>query len=413
MTLGFLFPLACLVFLFRPAAGDPQTYHLGFGCSSYNATNATLFIADLNATFSNLRTRISAGNTLSATSDDPRSSVPLYALFFCRSYLSQVDCLSCLSDAVSRVRICGAASGGRAISDGCTLRYESAPFYDQGTLPGNTAKCANGTSAVAGFSEVVHGLVEDLSSSVPRIAGYSAAAERDGVYAYAQCAQTLSEDVCGKCLEVSYSNVQGCLPADGGRAVDAGCFMRYSDAAFFPANQTVDLAHILEGGSGKRLTVLEGVFGGLGGVFILALLALLWIRKSRSGDHEWKGDILGEMDLQGPVKFRYRDLKSATKNFSQENKLGEGGFGHVYKGTLKNGNTVAVKRLAIAQKESTKASFQSEVKLISNVHHRNLVRLLGCCSKSNDLLLVYEYMANGSLDKFLFDHAKIMQVDIE
>ncbi|KAG0459082.1 hypothetical protein HPP92_022210 [Vanilla planifolia] len=97
-----------------------------------------------------------------------------------------------------------------------------------------------------------------------------------------------------------------------------------------------------------------------------------------------------------------RDLKFATKNFSKENKLGEGGFGEVFKGTLKNGKIIAVKKLVMTQTKSARASFLSEVKLISNVHHQNLLRLLGCSSKRSELLLVYEYMSNGSLDKFLF-----------
>ena len=63
---------------------------------------------------------------------------------------------------------------------------------------------------------------------------------------------------------------------------------------------------------------------------------------------------------------------------------------------------VAVKKLFIGQTDRAKANFEIEVKLISNVHHRNLIRLLGCCRKKSELLLVYEYMANSSLDKFLF-----------
>lgn len=63
---------------------------------------------------------------------------------------------------------------------------------------------------------------------------------------------------------------------------------------------------------------------------------------------------------------------------------------------------VAVKKLAIGQSSRAKADFESEVKLISNVHHRNLIRLLGCCSKGPERILVYEYMANSSLDRFLF-----------
>lgn len=68
---------------------------------------------------------------------------------------------------------------------------------------------------------------------------------------------------------------------------------------------------------------------------------------------------------------------------------------------------VAVKKLALGRSNRAKADFASEVTLISNVHHRNLIRLLGCCSKGPDLLLVYEYMANSSLDKFLFGNSSL------
>lgn len=69
---------------------------------------------------------------------------------------------------------------------------------------------------------------------------------------------------------------------------------------------------------------------------------------------------------------------------------------------MRNGKIVAVKKLSIGQTERGKAEFESEVKLISNVHHRNLVRLLGCCNKGPELLLVYEFMANSSVDRLLF-----------
>lgn len=71
-------------------------------------------------------------------------------------------------------------------------------------------------------------------------------------------------------------------------------------------------------------------------------------------------------------------------------------------GTLKNGKVVAIKKLILSQSKKMDESFESEVRLISNVHHRNLVRLLGCCSKGQERILVYEYMTNKSLDRFLF-----------
>jgi len=69
---------------------------------------------------------------------------------------------------------------------------------------------------------------------------------------------------------------------------------------------------------------------------------------------------------------------------------------------MKNGKVIAVKKLISGKSSKINDDFESEVTLISNVHHRNLVRLLGCCSKNQDRILVYEFMANNSLDKFLF-----------
>ncbi|CAI9755772.1 unnamed protein product [Fraxinus pennsylvanica] len=99
-----------------------------------------------------------------------------------------------------------------------------------------------------------------------------------------------------------------------------------------------------------------------------------------------------------PVRFRYKDLETATSNFTV--KLGQGGFGSVYQGTLPDGTRVAVKKLeGIGQ---GKKEFRAEVSIIGSIHHLHLVRLKGFCAEGSYRLLVYEYMANGSLDKWLF-----------
>ncbi|CAI9114683.1 OLC1v1015462C1 [Oldenlandia corymbosa var. corymbosa] len=99
-----------------------------------------------------------------------------------------------------------------------------------------------------------------------------------------------------------------------------------------------------------------------------------------------------------PVQFSYKELQRATKGF--KDKLGEGGFGAVYKGVLANRTVAAVKQLeGIEQGEK---QFRMEVATISSTHHLNLVRLIGFCSEGRHRLLVYEFMKNGSLDKFLF-----------
>nr|XP_024928530.2 G-type lectin S-receptor-like serine/threonine-protein kinase SD2-5 [Ziziphus jujuba var. spinosa]XP_048328196.1 G-type lectin S-receptor-like serine/threonine-protein kinase SD2-5 [Ziziphus jujuba var. spinosa] len=99
-----------------------------------------------------------------------------------------------------------------------------------------------------------------------------------------------------------------------------------------------------------------------------------------------------------PERFSFEDLKAMTQNF--HNKLGEGGFGTVFEGTLSNGMKVAVKRLDGSRQ--IKKSFLAEVATIGSIHHVNLVRMIGFCAEKSDRLLVYQYMPNGSLDKWIF-----------
>ncbi|XP_066378605.1 cold-responsive protein kinase 1-like isoform X2 [Miscanthus floridulus] len=384
--------------------GDPQATLLNLGCSQYNATPASAFIAALNSTFASLRANLSAAGGGFATAAEPRAAAPAFAMAQCRPYVAGRDCVACFDAAAARLRAaCGAAAnGGRAILDGCMLRYESAAFFDQSTLPGNTQVCNGSAVEAAGFADMARALVADLAAAVPRVPGLAAAAASGGVYAAAQCVETVGEGGCAQCLNVAVANIDGCPPNSDGRAVDAGCFMRYSDKSFFPANSTVDLAVYLRSGkSSQKGTIIGGIVGGVAFLFLVGLLTFFLVCRSRKTKPR-RGDILGATELQGPTSFYYHDLKAATNNFNEKSKLGEGGFGDVYKGLLKNGKTVAVKRLIVMETSRAKADFESEVRLISNVHHRNLVRLLGCSRKGSEFLLVYEYMANGSLDKFLF-----------
>ncbi|XP_060675130.1 G-type lectin S-receptor-like serine/threonine-protein kinase At4g27290 isoform X2 [Ziziphus jujuba] len=108
--------------------------------------------------------------------------------------------------------------------------------------------------------------------------------------------------------------------------------------------------------------------------------------------------------------FNLDKIVKATNNFSSSNKLGEGGFGPVYKGTLEDGQEIAVKRLSRSSLQGVN-EFKNEVILIAKLQHRNLVKLLGCCVQGEEKMLVYEYMPNNSLDSFIFDTTKSMLLD--
>ncbi|XP_070677316.1 G-type lectin S-receptor-like serine/threonine-protein kinase At4g27290 [Malus domestica] len=105
-------------------------------------------------------------------------------------------------------------------------------------------------------------------------------------------------------------------------------------------------------------------------------------------------------DLELPL-FDLMTIVSATSNFSIENKLGEGGFGSVFKGTMENGQEIAVKRLSKSSRQGLD-EFKNEVTHIAKLQHRNLVKLLGCCIQEDEMILIYEFMPNKSLDFFIF-----------
>ncbi|XP_074380716.1 G-type lectin S-receptor-like serine/threonine-protein kinase At4g27290 isoform X2 [Apium graveolens] len=133
-------------------------------------------------------------------------------------------------------------------------------------------------------------------------------------------------------------------------------------------------------------------------IFTVVLVCYMWyVRRYKKQNRE--GEMrLGEGDL--PF-FEFKTLANATNNFSFDCKLGEGGFGPVYKGILRDGQEIAVKRHSSDSTQGTE-EFKNEVSCIAKLQHRNLVRLLGWSTKEGERMLIYEYMPNKSLDYFIF-----------
>ncbi|XP_042944116.1 G-type lectin S-receptor-like serine/threonine-protein kinase At1g11300 isoform X3 [Carya illinoinensis] len=157
-----------------------------------------------------------------------------------------------------------------------------------------------------------------------------------------------------------------------------------------------------------KVIVIVTVIIGIVFMAVCTLFLCRWRAKRKEGRHqgfqceENLVDNMNQDKLQELPIFSLEELASATNNFHPSNKLGQGGFGPVYKGKLLHGQEIAVKRLARNSGQGLE-EFKNEVIVISKLQHRNLVRLFGGCVEGEEKLLVYEYMPNKSLDTFLFE----------
>lgn len=172
-----------------------------------------------------------------------------------------------------------------------------------------------------------------------------------------------------------------------------------------------DLAQFSKISRGHNRKRMIGILVGSAAAIILALsLACCLVINIRGNDNE-RSESLASYDGMEESKhaeitiFDLTTITNATDQFSDANKLGEGGFGSVYKGHLTDGQVIAVKRLSVTSGQGTE-EFKNEVTVIARLQHRNLVRLLGCCVQRGEKMLVYEYMPNKSLDSFIFDKTK-------
>lgn len=240
--------------------------------------------------------------------------------------------------------------------------------------------------------------------------GKSGVDRKGVVYGLGQCWKSVDKGGCRACLEKAGREVKGCLPANEGRGLNAGCYLRYSTAKFFGDVKMVE-GENRDSDVSRRTRVILLVTCSL---FLFALLTLLGFfvgyrrLASKKQANKHVGRLYSAVDKSN-LNFKYETLEKATDFFGTSRKLGQGGAGSVYKGILRDGRNVAVKRLFFNTRQWVDEFF-NEVNLISGVQHKNLVKLLGCSIEGPESLLVYEYVPNKSLDHFLFDKQKTLSL---
>ncbi|KAH9688401.1 cysteine-rich receptor-like protein kinase 25 [Citrus sinensis] len=308
------------------------------------------------------------------------------------------------------------------------------------------------------FSDLIQNVTSrDSNSKYPAAAQTVNASSFVKLYTLVQCIPYLSKPDCNVCLRGALAQIPACCSGkQGGRVLTPSCNIRYERYPFFapisPPNKkngssaTAPISppnkkNGSSDGSGKKKTKESRTWIAIGAtassIIVLVLSSfLLWrikrrkerVKEEKANSQEtqllhladgriandYSYDVLrGQKQQEESQEFPLFPLHlavQATQHFSDENKLGEGGFGPVYMGKLADGKEIEVKRLSRTSGQGLQ-EFKNEVTLIAKLQHKNLVRLLGCCLEENESLLIYEYMPNKSLDVFLFDSMRSVQLD--
>ncbi|CAL9750543.1 unnamed protein product [Musa acuminata subsp. burmannicoides] len=401
-TVGLIVHPLVFMFLYGFTRGDPRSETVEVMCGRQLEHNTTAYVPNFLAVMDNVGNQIRAGGFGKSTvGSGPDGN---YGLGQCYGDLSSLDCALCYAEARTVLPKCFPYNSGRIFLDGCFMRSANYSFFTEYTGPEDKIKCGNATRKSRVFEQMAQQALQEATDKAPGNGGYAkASALRSGVlnesaYVLVNCWWTLNESSCRACLKNASASVVGCLPWSEGRALNTGCFLRYSDTNFLNADQSSGLGRrsiiAMVAAIGSALMVI-----GVG----LTVGVFMWkqrkLNKKRGANNATR---LASALYDSSLNFKYSTLEKATGGFSISNKLGQGGFGTVYKGTLSDGREIAVKRLFFNNKHRV-SDFYNEVNIISSVEHKNLVRLLGCSCSGPESLLVYEFLPNKSLDRFLFD----------
>lgn len=399
---AFLFLVGYLLILER-VGGDARTQTVQIMCGHQRENNATIFVPNFVATMEKISEQMrTSGFGKAVTGSGPDTN---YGLAQCYGDLSLLDCVLCYAEARTVLPQCYPNNSGRIFLDGCFMRSENYSFFEEYKGPQDTSVCGNITRKNSTFEEAARQAVMRAVAAAPHNGLYARSqvaipgTRNESVHVLADCWRTLNASSCRACLENASASVLGCLPSSEGRALFTGCFMRYSDKDFLNKEP---------GNGSSRGSIIVIVVSVISSVVVLVVGitvgAYIWkhryIQKKRRGSNDAKNLVKTLSDSS--LNFKYSILEKATGSFAEANKLGQGGFGTVYKGILPDGREIAVKRLFFNNRHRA-ADFYNEVNIISSVEHKNLVRLLGCSCSGPESLLVYEYLPNKSLDRFIFD----------
>ncbi|CAN6219107.1 unnamed protein product [Urochloa humidicola] len=392
---------------------------------------------------SDLRANASASPALFASGSASTSAAgTVYGLLLCRGDMSSSDCFDCGTRAVQDVEsICNRTRDAALVYNQCYVRVAASDFLASTNNSGlvyllNVNNISRGVDVAAYDAAVTRLLNATARRAVEQSPIMFATGQLVGmdprvpnIWSMAQCAGDLSPAQCRRCLDdlvaVWWNGSGFPLNVIGARIAGSRCNLRSELGKMFysgspmvklqmngeaavpaPAPSTVPVPATTGGSKSNSAGKLLGII--LPIVFVTVVAAItLYIcnvrkkRRSRGTKLPRPTHTVEDFESIKSTLLSLASLRVATNNFDESNKLGEGGFGAVYKGDL-SGQEVAVKRMSKGSDQGLE-ELRNELVLVAKLHHKNLVRLEGFCLEEGERLLVYEYMANKSLDTILFD----------
>ncbi|KAF5182707.1 Cysteine-rich receptor-like protein kinase [Thalictrum thalictroides] len=428
LGLFFLAFFSTLVLQFNLNSAQTHIYE---HCLGGNYTTNSTFQTNLNILLTSLANSNSPNNTRFFNNTVGRNPNRVYGLLQCRGDYNSEDCNKCARIATDEVTTkCPFKTESILLYDECWLHYSNESFissvqFDPTIYLYNTNNDTDPNLFAPSLSALMDRLVDEAVKNSPNLfaTGEGNYTNSQKMYGLVQCTQDISRSDCSRCLERSVSELPGCCSRkQGGRALKPSCNVRYELYKFYQSEPLVLAPPPLQitsppntnttrrNGNKSSTNVVIIVVPAVVGALLLSIIAIfLCLRRKKGPEIAQNADDISTVES---LQFNFATVEAATDNFSDDNKLGEGGFGAVYKGKLSDEREIAVKRLSRNSGQGLE-EFKNEVLLLAKLQHRNLVRLLGFCVEGGEKLLIYEFVPNASLDQFIFDPIKRTYLDWE
>ncbi|XP_052301569.1 cysteine-rich receptor-like protein kinase 44 isoform X40 [Populus trichocarpa] len=382
------------ILLHQPSLTAAQPNFNNYNCNYNNTGNYTTnstYQRNLNSLLSSLAsdTQIDYGFYNLSVGEFPDR---VNAIALCRGDVAVDVCRSCVNDSTHKIlEVCPNKMEAFGVYELCMIRYSNRSIFGVvNEEPYIYRANRKNVLDVTLFNQALQTLFARLQAkaasgnSLKKFATGNQSAGVETVYAIVQCTPDLSKGQCSSCLLDVFRMIPNCCDGNvqgkiGVRLIRPSCNLRWEIGKFF--NGTLE---ILPSPPPPQI----------------------------SSPTSLPAPAQDEIESAESLQFAFSTIRDATEDFSEKNKLGQGGFGAVYKGALPSGQEIAVKRLS---KDSGQGDleFKNEVLLVARLQHRNLVRLLGFCLQGIERLLIYEFVPNASLDHFIFDPIKRVHLNWE